>query len=105
VRIRAILPLFCFLIAILFANAQPAYFQQRVDTRLEVRLDDTANFLYGYENLDYYNNSPDTLRYIYFHLWPSAYANDRTAYTKQAVETTIPNFIFLKKATAAILTV
>lgn len=96
-RIRAILLVSFLLIAVLSAKAQPGYFQQRVDTRLEVRLDDTANFLHGYEDLDYYNNSPDTLHYIYFHLWPNAYANDRTAYTKQAVENHDTKFYFSKE--------
>ncbi len=93
--------LFLFTATLLFPllpiHAQDNYFQQRVDTRLQVRLDDTNHFLHGYEELDYYNNSPDTLRYIYFHLWPNAYKNDRTAYVKQAVENGDTKFYFSKE--------
>lgn len=93
--------LFLFSIALLFplshGHAQDNYFQQRVDTRLQVRLDDTSHFLHGYEELDYYNNAPDTLHYIYFHLWPNAYKNDRTAYVKQAVENGDTKFYFSKE--------
>jgi hypothetical protein len=43
---------------------------------------------------------PDTLRYIWFHLWPNAYKNTETAFAKQQLENgnTI-NFIMLKKKT------
>lgn len=77
-------------------QAQEGYFQQRVDTRLQVTLDDTAQILNGFEELYYQNNSPDTLSYIYFHLWPNAYKNDRTAYVKQAVENNDTKFYFAK---------
>ncbi len=66
------------------AAAQP-YFQQRVDTRLSVRLDDQKHFLHGFEQLHYTNYSPDTLRYLYLHLWPNAYRNDRTFFAAQQV--------------------
>src|ERR1017187_1869958 len=62
--------------------AQPAW-QQRVDTKIEVRLDDKTHFLNAFEELTYTNNSPDTLRYIYMHLWPNAYKNDHTPFAKQ----------------------
>lgn len=67
------------------ASAQP-YFQQRVDTRLEVRLDDKHHFLHGYEQLRYTNHSPDTLFFLYLHLWPNAYSSDRTYFTAQQVQ-------------------
>ncbi len=62
--------------------AQPAW-QQRVDTRMDVRLNDRTHFLDAYEELIYTNNSPDTLRSIYMHLWPNAYKNDRTPFARQ----------------------
>lgn len=57
--------------------------KQQVDTRIEVRLDDNNNMLYAYEEFDYTNNSPDTLKYLYIHLWPNAYRNDKTPYARQ----------------------
>ena len=64
------------------ASAQ-TYFQQRVDTRIDVQLDDQHHYLHGFEEFTYTNQSPDTLRYIYLHLWPNAYLHDRTVFTDQ----------------------
>lgn len=36
-------------------------------------------------SLDYTNNSPDKLDFIWFHLWPNAYKNETTAYAKQVL--------------------
>ena len=63
-------------------NAQPNW-QQRVDTRINVTLDDNKHILRAYEEMTYTNNSPDTLRFIYIHLWPNAYKNDHTPYERQ----------------------
>ncbi len=63
--------------------AQPAW-QQRVDSKIEVQLDDNNHMLYASEELTYTNNSPDTLTYIYIHLWPNAYKNDHTPFARQA---------------------
>ncbi|MCK7473948.1 MAG: hypothetical protein MZV49_11405 [Rhodopseudomonas palustris] len=35
------------------------------------------------EEIEYINNSPNELEYIYFHLWPNAYKNGETALAKQ----------------------
>ncbi|GAA4459824.1 hypothetical protein GCM10023093_01520 [Nemorincola caseinilytica] len=59
------------------------YWQQHVDTRLQVTLDDKHHILHGHADITYTNNSPDTLRYIYMHLWPNAYKNDHTPYARQ----------------------
>jgi len=68
------------------ASAQKPYWQQRVDNRIAVTLDDEAHMLRGLIYIGYHNNSPDTLKHIYFHLYPNAYSSDRTAFEKQAVE-------------------
>ena len=78
---KRILPA-AFLFLPFFAHAQ-GYFQQRVDTKIEVRLDDKHHFLHGFERYRYTNNSPDTLHYIYVHLWPNAYSSDRTRFSEQ----------------------
>ncbi len=38
------------------------------------------------ESVEYINNSPDTLRFLYFHLWPNAYSNNNTALARQVFE-------------------
>lgn len=67
-------------------NAQHAYWQQRVDNTIAVTLDDIHQVLRGHISIGYYNQSPDTLKFIYFHLYPNAYRTDRSAYERQAVE-------------------
>ncbi len=64
------------------AFAQPVW-QQRVDTKIDVTLDDKKHFLHAFEEFTYTNNSPDTLSYLYIHLWPNAYKNDRTPFARQ----------------------
>lgn len=66
--------------------AQQTYWQQKVDNNIAVTLDDKAHLLRGVISITYQNNSPDTLKFIYFHLYPNAYSTDRTAFEKQAVE-------------------
>lgn len=59
------------------------YFQQKVNTQIKVSLNDVSHVLSGHIRMNYTNNSPDTLRFIYFHLYPNAYKNNQTAYAKQ----------------------
>ena len=59
------------------------YFQQDVAYTIEVTLDDSAHTLHANEKIIYTNNSPDTLQFIWFHLWPNAYKNTETAFAKQ----------------------
>ncbi len=66
------------------ANAQSTW-QQEVHYNIDVKLNDTLHTLEGVEHFKYFNNSPDTLRFLYLHLWPNAYKNDRTAFNKQKV--------------------
>jgi len=77
--------------------AQKAYFQQRVDTRLQVRLDDVNHMLYGFEEMSYTNHSPDTLTFLYIHLWPNAYMNDRTPYAQQQMQLGKKDFFFARE--------
>ena len=65
------------------ANSQSGYWQQQVDYKINVTLNDNAHTLKGDISFDYTNNSPDKLDYIWFHLWPNAYKNETTAYAKQ----------------------
>jgi len=50
-----------------------AYFQQQVNYTIQVSLDDSLHVLKAHEKITYVNHSPQTLQYIYFHLWPNAY--------------------------------
>jgi hypothetical protein len=84
--------LFTFLLILVFSfllniNIQSqTYFQQEVNYQINVKLDDSLHFLHAYEEIEYINNSPDHLSFIYFHLWPNAYENNETALAKQKFE-------------------
>ncbi len=69
--------------AFLKAYCQKAYFQQQVNYNIDVRLDDSLQILSGTVEMKYINRSPDTLNFIYFHLWPNAYSTEETAFGKQ----------------------
>jgi hypothetical protein len=47
--------------------------------------------------LSYTNSSPDTLQFIWFHVWPNAYRNDRTLYSDQLLENGDTRFYFSSK--------
>ena len=46
----------------------PAYYQQQADYKIDIELDDKNSKLTGSETLTYYNNSPDTLDYLWIQL-------------------------------------
>ncbi len=73
---------------------QPVYWQQQVNNKIDVTLNDKDNSLDGFIRIEYINNSPDTLHYIWFHLWPNAYKNDRTAFSDQLLENGRTDFYF-----------
>ena len=70
----------CFIV--LIYNSQD-YFQQKVDTYIDVELDDENHILRGFEKMVYHNNSPSDLNKIIIHLWPNAYKNSNTNLAKQ----------------------
>ena len=72
----------------------PAYWQQQVNCKITVSLNDADNTLDAFIQMQYHNNSPDTLHYIWFHLWPNAYKNDRTAFSDQLLENGRTDFYF-----------
>lgn len=53
--------------------AQPERWQQRVNYKMDVTVDDENNKITGNQRLDYWNNSPDTLHVIYYHLYWNAF--------------------------------
>jgi hypothetical protein len=73
---------------------QTNYFQQQVNYTIDVTLNDVENTLDGSEIIHYTNNSPDTLHFIWFHLWPNAYKNDRTAFSEQMLQLGKTDFYF-----------
>ena len=76
------------------AEISGPYFQQEVKYLLDVRLDDQHHVLRGHEELTYQNNSPQTLSFIWFHLWPNAYRDNNTAFGREQQRQGHRNFLF-----------
>lgn len=77
--------------------AQQTYWQQEVSYTIDVSLDDAVHTLDGFLKLQYTNHSPDTLTFIWFHLWPNAYKNDKTAFSEQLLQNGSTDFYFSGK--------
>jgi hypothetical protein len=56
-----------------FTQAQPDRWQQRIKYAIDVKMDVATNQFTGNEKIDYWNNSPDTLNRIFFHLYWNAF--------------------------------
>ncbi len=56
-------------------NRKPdgAYWQQDVHYKIDAKVDEETNIITAGETLEYWNNSPDTLYFVYFHLWQNAF--------------------------------
>ncbi len=56
-------------------NRKPydGYWQQDVHYDIKATLDDKTDIISGEEVLTYFNNSPDTLHFLYFHLYQNAF--------------------------------
>ncbi|RQV98905.1 MAG: hypothetical protein EH225_12380 [Calditrichaeota bacterium] len=61
------------LFLVLLSRASENYFQQEVKYHIQARLLNSLNRLECSENLMYYNNSPDSLSFLYFHLYVNRY--------------------------------
>ena len=57
-----------------------AYWQQRADYNMKIRIDDATQTLYGEEVITYFNNSPDQLTYIWLQLDQNAFAKTSDSY-------------------------
>jgi len=66
-------------------NAQN-YFQQEVNYTINVELDDINHLLIADQKIQYINNSPEDLEFIWFHIWPNAYKDNSTALAKHELE-------------------
>lgn len=53
--------------------SQSSYWQQQVNYKIDVELDEQSNRYTGRVKLVYQNNSPDTLRQAFFHLYNNAF--------------------------------
>src|SRR6478672_11514233 len=57
----------------LMVHAQPDRWQQRIAYNINVNMNAVTNQFSGVEKIDYWNNSPDTLNRVFFHLYWNAF--------------------------------
>ncbi len=74
------------LVITLSSFGQNIYFQQEVNYKIDVTLNDSLHFLFAKEKIQYINNSNTELTELFFHLWPNAYKNNKTALAKQLLQ-------------------
>jgi len=70
---KKIFPGICFLFFSLFANTQPDRWQQRVKYVMDIAMNVQTNRFTGNQKLEYWNNSPDTLTRVFYHLYWNAF--------------------------------
>lgn len=71
-----------FIPTLLFAQPNNS-FQQEVNHKITVELNPITKSLNAFIETEYINNSPDTLFYIYYHLWPDAYRDNNSEFAQQ----------------------
>ncbi|BAV94993.1 M1 family metallopeptidase [Ichthyobacterium seriolicida] len=55
------------------SSSQTCYWQQKVSYVMEIDINTDDNTFLGKQQLTYYNNSPDTLRKVFYHLYYNAF--------------------------------
>ncbi|MBD3223987.1 MAG: hypothetical protein GF313_04620 [Caldithrix sp.] len=73
------------------------YFQQSVQYEIDVTLQPKTKNYYGQSAIHYTNNSPDTLKFIWLHLYANAYKNEKTPFAKQKSRQLSSRFYFSKQ--------
>ena len=91
---KNILTILFFSICLTSFSQNKSYWQQTTNYFIDVTLNDTAKTLDGHLQIAYANHSPDTLHFIWFHIWPNAYKNDRTAFSDQLLTNGRTDFYF-----------
>jgi len=81
---------------ILQSSAQPIW-KQGLRYDLHIKFNPAEKSLDALMKLQYTNHSPDTLSFIWFHVWPNAYRNDRTSYSEQLLENGDTRYYFSNK--------
>lgn len=88
---------FSMFLAFSLSSQNSDYWQQQVNYRINVSLDDVRHVLSGTIDMDYHNNSPDTLREIWMHLWGNAYSKPETDFGRQKLRNGSANFYFAEE--------
>jgi hypothetical protein len=84
------------LFVLLQSNAQTDW-KQSLRYDFHVKFNPAEKSLDALMKLQYTNNSRDSISFIWFHVWPNAYRNDRTTYSDQLLENGDCRFYFSSK--------
>lgn len=76
------------------ANTQALYWQQQVNHTINVSLQPEKKSINGFQQIQYTNNSNDSLSFIWFHIYPNAFKNDKTAFCNQLLKNGRTDFYF-----------
>jgi hypothetical protein len=71
-------------LVLLLATGICQAWQQGVEYHIEARLDTVEHKIFATQHLRYFNNSPDTLNSVWFHLYPNAYRDNSTFFAREA---------------------
>ncbi|GJM35994.1 MAG: hypothetical protein DHS20C18_49950 [Saprospiraceae bacterium] len=88
---------FSLLFGLIFSTismGQNSYFQQEVNYQIAVTLNDINHTLRGTIEMEYTNNAPQSLEFIYLHLWANAFKDRSTAFAQQKLRTGSTRFYF-----------
>ncbi len=80
---KKIFGLASFLICTVVYAQDSAYWQQQLRYTIKAELNEKEKSITGTETIVYKNNSPASLDFIWFHIWPNAYKNESTALIQQ----------------------
>lgn len=80
---RILVSLLALLPAFVTAQNNKSYFQQEVNYKIDVQLNDRKHTLSANIEIEYINRSSDTLTEIWMHLWPNGYKDRTTALCNQ----------------------
>ena len=70
---RNLFPLFILISSVLYAQNNTSYWQQHVSYKMEVDMNVATHGYNGTQELVYTNNSPDTLKQVFYHLYFNAF--------------------------------
>lgn len=68
------------------------YWQQDVHYKINAAIDETNHTISAHQSLQYWNNSPDTLHFVYFHLHQNAFVKGSYAHALQEANKVKPVF-------------